>query len=318
MIARAEVGPDTPHVEIGRALAAAMPTGPTVVVIDDAHLLDGVTLRALGVALDLLEDRAGADPRGLPLRSERRDTGTRRAPPASERRRDRAPPALRTTASRRWPLRSIVSLDPDELDEVMHRSGGNPFFAEELLRSPDTDVSWTVTDAVCEHVRAVGDAAARVANVLAVATCRWPQHRAHRSRTWLWTARPPPRRDRRRRPRPTSSFRHALIGEALRRQLSAPDRKELLARLAERLADEPTPPAARSLITGSTREIARKQPTGPPSQPNRPRLSGATRPRATCTRSRSSTLPLTRSSAPSCSSGPPSRRCGRDRSPPSR
>ena len=46
VISRAEVGPDTPHVEIGRALATAMPTGPTVVVIDDAHLLDGVTLRA--------------------------------------------------------------------------------------------------------------------------------------------------------------------------------------------------------------------------------------------------------------------------------
>ena len=56
VISRAEVGPDTPHAEIGRALATAMPTGPTVVVIDDTHLLDGVTLRALGVALDLLED----------------------------------------------------------------------------------------------------------------------------------------------------------------------------------------------------------------------------------------------------------------------
>ena len=58
VISRAQVGPDTPHVEIGRALAAALPAGPNVVVIDDAHLLDSVTLRALGVALDLLEGQA--------------------------------------------------------------------------------------------------------------------------------------------------------------------------------------------------------------------------------------------------------------------
>ena len=247
IIAAAEVGPDAPDVEIGRAIAAALATTqghPTVVVVDDAHRLDTVTLRALGVALDLLDGEPVLVLVGYPL-----GASTSPSPALTELRRH--PRVVQIglqplTQNGIATMAAALERDLDAVDvaTVMRRSGGNPFFAEELLRSPDTDLSWTLTEAVSERVRTAGEEARRTANLLSVA--RMPLGEQVLSDL-----------------EPGSgvqdllragiivdaghgevAFRHALIGETLARQLAAPERRALHARLAARLEDDPSRPAS--------------------------------------------------------------------------
>jgi len=247
IIAAAEVGADAPDVEIGRALATALATthhNPLVVVVDDAHLLDAVTLRALGVALDLLDGepvlvlvgyRLGASPSPSPALTE-----LRRHPRVVEiglRPLSQDGIATMATALAR-------DLDAVDVAMVLRRSGGNPFFAEELLRSPDSDLSWTLTEAVSERVRAAGEEATRTAHLLSIAQTPLGEHVLSDLEPGSGV------RDLLRAGiivdagHGEVAFRHALIGETLARELAAPERRALHARLAARLEDDPARPAS--------------------------------------------------------------------------
>ena len=68
-----------------------------------------------------------------------------------------------------------VTLNSEGIAEVVRRSGGNAFFAEELLLGGDTTLSWTVTHTVLERVRAVDPPGRRVAELLAVAGAALPR-----------------------------------------------------------------------------------------------------------------------------------------------
>jgi hypothetical protein len=128
-------GADGPDLSLHEPLAAALRSSvsdPTVVVVEDVHELDPALIRALGEAVDLLDST----------------------------------PILVVATVRVDALGR--DLDASGIADVLRRSGGNAFFAEELLLANHASLSWTVTHTVLDRVQTVAPASQRVAEVLAI------------------------------------------------------------------------------------------------------------------------------------------------------
>jgi hypothetical protein len=158
--------------ELGAAMAQTLRSSqPTVTVVEDVHRLDPALIRAFGVAIDVLDtapvlllvtlrvgDRAFDDATSAAL------TGLRRRTRVLEL--ALGPLSQQGVAAMARALG--VTRDSDGIAEVVRRSGGNGFFAEELLLAGDASLSWSVTQTVLERVRAVDPPGRRVAELLAV------------------------------------------------------------------------------------------------------------------------------------------------------
>ena len=275
VIARADVGPDTPHVEIGRRLRGN--TDPTH---RRRHRRRAPARRrhacALGVALDLLEDRPVLMLAGF--RSERatrrRHSSSSAGIRVSSRSRSARSP---TTASGRWPLRSIVSSAPTSSRVCCTDRAAIPSSRRSSSAPPMP---------ICR-----GRSPTRSASVCAPSAT--PQRESPMSLQSQRPASPTPSS-------PTSNLDqdcknssaaeivvddHADIRSGTRSsgRCSAATSRRPTAKSSTRVSPSdwrtnPRRRRARSRITGSTQPIARKRHAGPTSQPNRPRQNGATRP----------------------------------------
>ncbi|HEY5424528.1 MAG TPA: AAA family ATPase, partial [Ilumatobacteraceae bacterium] len=231
---------DRPELDIGAALAASLrlsPARPTVVLVEDVHELDPALIRALGVAVDLLEatplllvmtfriDQGVLDPTAsraiADLRRQNRVLDLTVGPISGD------GVAIMAEALGR-------NLDDDGVADVLRRSGGNAFFAEELLLAGDASLSWTVTHTVLERVRAVDAAGQRVAEILAVGGAALPRavveavepKGADGIVTLLGAGIAVESGD------ATVSLRHALVGEVIVAHLSLAERTALHGALA--------------------------------------------------------------------------------------
>jgi DNA-binding CsgD family transcriptional regulator len=169
-------GDHVPEAAIGAALArtlvAARGSDPIVAVLDDCERVDPVSVGALATAVDVLDRepvlilamvRLGAHPPGSP--PARTLAEVLRRPSAHE---VRLPPlsvdgvaAMAEALGRK--------LDGDAAANVHARTGGNPFFAEEVLSAADGTVPWTVTELVTSRLEPLTPGARDAAEVLAVA-----------------------------------------------------------------------------------------------------------------------------------------------------
>jgi DNA-binding CsgD family transcriptional regulator len=154
---------DGPRHEVFSATLAALRPGPTVAILEDVHWADEATLdllRFLGRRLDRTKTlliatyRDDELARHHPLRVVLGDVG-------SERRIALAP--LSEDGVRALARGSDV--DPGELYRL---TGGNPFFATEVLAGGDAGVPESVRDAVLARVARLGPAARHVLDAAAV------------------------------------------------------------------------------------------------------------------------------------------------------
>jgi DNA-binding CsgD family transcriptional regulator/tetratricopeptide (TPR) repeat protein len=140
---------------------------PLAMVIDDAHFLDAGQLDRVA---DLLE-RLGAEAVLLVLTYRLGGAGGSSAGLRAMARLVRTPRCYEVRLGMLSPAgvermaAAMRSLAPDDL---YARTGGNPLWAEELLRSGDP-VPWTVVETVTEHLAALPEAAQTLARVLAIA-----------------------------------------------------------------------------------------------------------------------------------------------------
>jgi DNA-binding CsgD family transcriptional regulator/tetratricopeptide (TPR) repeat protein len=250
VIAGAPVSGERPELEVGAALAASLrpPTGePSVVVVDDAHELDRMMIRALGIAVDLLD--AAPVLILVAFRVGDEVTGTSTTAAVAELLRNPRAIDVHVGPLSRVAVVEMASafgtvLQVADADDVVRRSGGNAFFIEELLLAPGRGVSWTVTETVLRRVNSAGAAGIRVAELLSVAARPLPAAvfedldadggagvLALVERGIAFE------RD------DEVSLRHALVGEVVRGHLTAAARKRLHRALAERLETEHEPPA---------------------------------------------------------------------------
>jgi len=158
-------------------LAEFPPRRPLALVVDDAHFLDPGQLDLLP---DLLE-RLGAEPVVLLLTwrlGHRGDDATLRALARLVR-------APRVREVRLGPLspggveRMAAAMGRYAPGDLYARTGGNPFWTEELLRGGDR-VPWTVVEAVAAQLETLPEPARALARVLAVADEPLPARAAAR------------------------------------------------------------------------------------------------------------------------------------------
>lgn len=229
--------------EMGARLAEALRSSePTVVLVEDVHDLDPTLIVALGVNVELL----GAAPVLLVATVRTGDgafEGTA-GPAVAELRRDprvlELPIGPLSASGVSAMSRALgLTLTAEGVADVVRRSGGNAFFAEELLLASDASLSWTVMHTVLERVRAVGPAGRQVAELLAVGGTALPRdvvettaHDGAAGVTALIAAGIAV----------TSSsddiaLRHALVGEVVETHLSLAERIAWHRTLATRLAE---------------------------------------------------------------------------------
>jgi DNA-binding CsgD family transcriptional regulator/tetratricopeptide (TPR) repeat protein len=169
-------GDHAPDAAIGAALArtlvAARGPDPLVAVLDDCERVDPVAVASLATAVDILDAepvlllamlRLGVHRPGSP--AARTVADVLRRPSAHE---VRLPPlSVDGVAAMGEALGR--ALDDDAAANVHARTGGNPFFAEEVLFAPDGSVPWTVTELVTSRLEPLTHGAREAAELLAVA-----------------------------------------------------------------------------------------------------------------------------------------------------
>ena len=236
--------------DLGSALARELASShPTVMLIEDIHGLDPALIRALGVAVDLLDVapvllivtlRVGDGP--FDIATSGALSGLRRRARVLEL--TVGPLSRDAVAAMARALEA--TLDEVGLADVVRRSGGNAFFAEELLFAGDTPPSWTVTHTVLERVRAVDPPGRRVGELLAVAGAALPRRVVEAvvpdGATGVVTLLDAGIAV-------TSGvddvgLRHALVGEVVETHLSLAERAAWHRALAASLAECSDPPAA--------------------------------------------------------------------------
>lgn len=247
------VGEEAGPQEVGAALAAELTsragTSGVVVVLEDLQWMHPVTAPALAEALRRLRQvpllviatfRTGAHSPGSP---------TSRAVAALTR--DFAVTELRLAAlspAAVSELARALGADPSRTNPALYeRTGGVPFFVEEVVRAGGTDVPWTVTEAVLSQLDDV-DPAAREALVVLTVAAR-PLKRSvlraldaafDQAVVALGTAGLVDV------DHGSARLRHALVGEAIESALTDHDRRTAHARLAAALQE--VEPDARELI----------------------------------------------------------------------
>jgi DNA-binding NarL/FixJ family response regulator len=157
---------------VAGSLREAAEGGPTVALLEDLDRVDPVSVSALGAALDALAGapvlvltmlRVRVHPPGSALA--RAVAELLRHPSANELR--LAPLSVSGIAAMAHALGEDL---PERAARDLHaRTGGNPFFTEEVLLAPADTVPWTVTEAVLGRVGALREDARRVAEILSVA-----------------------------------------------------------------------------------------------------------------------------------------------------
>jgi DNA-binding CsgD family transcriptional regulator/tetratricopeptide (TPR) repeat protein len=205
-----------------------------VLVVDDAHFLDPSAIEALpGLAADgvlVITFRLGVHPAGS---AEMRALARLARDP-------------RTLELRLLPLspdgvgRMAAAMGRYATGDLHARTGGNPFWAEEILGT-GIRLPWTVVEAVTVQLDALPPTARDLARALAVAEEPLPAGSAARladDAAWAALA--------------ASGLalqdsgalrlRHALLGEAILAGVGPAERVRWHARLAEALADEPVEP----------------------------------------------------------------------------
>ena len=173
--------------EPAAGLAAAFLAGlgptteiPVVAVAEDLHGVDPVTIAALGRMLDVADTapllvvatfRLGTHSPGDA--HSRAVVDLLRRPAATEL---RLAPLTREgiTAMAAAMRGEAVTVDDTYLSALHERTGGNPFFAEELLRSGTGDVPWTVAETVAARLEAIGGPARDAVAALAIAGVALP------------------------------------------------------------------------------------------------------------------------------------------------
>jgi DNA-binding CsgD family transcriptional regulator len=158
----------------GADLPRAPAERPLLAVVDDAHLLDPAALAALpgwlpGPALVLLTFRLGFHPAGsAEMRALAR---LAREPACSE---IRLGPLSAAGIDRM--AAAMGRYPPADLHE---RTGGNPFWAEEILRA-GVPLPWTVLETIAHELGALPPAAGELAKALAIAEAPVPTAAAAR------------------------------------------------------------------------------------------------------------------------------------------
>jgi DNA-binding CsgD family transcriptional regulator len=229
-------------VAFGRALAAALGRyfgdDPGLVLLDDLHRLDPIGIRSLQSVLDLSGDRdlliltayrIGAHPSGT---SAALAVGDLLRHPAT---REIAVPPLSVAGVARLAASLDRQLDDAGAVEIHRRTGGNPFFVEQLLFLDDPGVPWSVREAILGQLEMLGPGPRAAVDVLAVADGPLPQgvvdavlgHGTLRSLVDArvavgemegWVA-----------------LRHELTGEVVLERIEPNERRRLHAMLAEHL-----------------------------------------------------------------------------------
>jgi DNA-binding CsgD family transcriptional regulator len=152
---------------MGAALPAMPAQRPLVLVLDDAHFLDPSALEALSATLDELV----AEPVLLLLTFR---LGVHRAGSAEMRALARLVRNPRALELRVMPLSAdgvgemAAAMGRYAGEDLYRRTGGNPFWAEELLRE-DERIPWTVVEAIGATLDALPEQARELACALAIA-----------------------------------------------------------------------------------------------------------------------------------------------------
>ena len=161
---------DWPRSVLHRASPEPRPDGPALVVVEDLHDAEpdtGDRIRALLTdgppVLVLCTHRLGVDDRTASSRSAA--FRLLRTPGVIEI--HLTPLSEEATLALARRLGSDV--DPDDATRLHERTGGNPFFIEELARTGDTPVPWTITASVMDRVGTLPAEARIAVEALAVA-----------------------------------------------------------------------------------------------------------------------------------------------------
>jgi DNA-binding CsgD family transcriptional regulator len=203
---------------------------PLLAVVDDAHFLEPAALQALpehGVPM-VVTFRLGVHPAGS---AEMRALAALARDP-------------RVTELRLLPLsaegvrRMAAAMGRYVTDDLHERTGGNPFWAEEILRT-GMRLPWTVVETVGLQLEAAAPAARRLAEALAVAEDPLPVRAATRLVEDVDAACAGDLVDEE---GGALRLRHALTGEAILAGLGPAERAQWHQRLAEVLEDEPVEP----------------------------------------------------------------------------
>lgn len=255
---------ETPEVPAGtdpaRALAEQMTerirahaeASPVLLVAEDVHSFDPVSIAALGHAFAPLADsqvllvatfRLGTHSPGDA--HARAVVDLLRHPGAAELR--LAPLSRSGVDAMARAMRGPAAGGDESFLAALHeRTGGNPFFTEELLRSGSREVPWTVAETVAGRLAQVGGAARRVVAALAAAESPLPA-RVLATAAGCTTAELEPvvgaglvvTAG------PRLRLRHALVGEAVLAQLAADEHETVHRAAAVALATWPDAPADR-------------------------------------------------------------------------
>jgi DNA-binding NarL/FixJ family response regulator len=213
-----------------RAVPEVPDERPLALVLDDAHFLDpGVlaTLPALDGVLLVLTFRLGVHPAGG---AEMRALASLVGEP-------------RTCELRLTPLspagveQMAAAMGRYADADVYARTGGNPFWAEQVLAGSEA-VPWTVVEAITAQLDALPESARDLARALAVADEALPPAAGARLVAGLdaaWTALAGLAG-------PELTLRHALVGETIRAGMGPDERARWHARVAAALEPEPVPP----------------------------------------------------------------------------
>ena len=122
--------------------------------------------------------------------------------------------------------------------EVYGRTGGNPFWSEQVLGGSDA-VPWTVVEAVTAQLDALPESrarpGARARNRRRAAAAGSRCAAGRRTSTWRGQGLAPVS------PAPDLSLRHALVGETIRAGMGPDERARWHARVAAALEPEPVP-----------------------------------------------------------------------------
>jgi DNA-binding CsgD family transcriptional regulator len=235
---------------LGQSLARQAAGQPLALVLEDLERADPVVVRSLATVLDVLREepvlvvaafRLGAHPAQSDVTSALAQA--LRAATAHEVRleslSDEGVAHMATAMGHR--------LGETELDALLARAAGNPFFVEELLHAPAGRLPWTVTEAVMQRLESLPAAAHDVARALACArdpVSRYvieeiaPDGAAGSAALLNAGIAVAVSTD-------DMSLRHALTADVIDGQLSASERREWHRLLAEALEQVDGTPAAR-------------------------------------------------------------------------
>jgi DNA-binding CsgD family transcriptional regulator len=166
-----DLSPARVHEAVDLVLEELSATRPLVVVIEDLHWVDPSTLGLLGAILRyrtsgrrllILTYRTDDVPRGHPLRAFLHDADRGRLAT----RIDLAPLARDAVAQMAVDARGRIA-GAEELDRLIERSDGIPFFVEELLGLADGQLADSLRDVVLARYDRMGETTKRILRVLA-------------------------------------------------------------------------------------------------------------------------------------------------------